>query len=658
VFAALVVFAGVWSGGGFERGPGAPAGAAEPQFSLLQQPAWVPLGGDVPLRLDVPASLLPSAQEVYLRLRVHSAVTTSAAFDRTVDGDRLGNRIDRTYEVPVALLPRDAQGAVLFTFGLAGSPTIPSFAVSRPGVYPLEVALRTNKTIASFVTWIVVADPAAPAGDTDPVRLASVWSVASAPLLDPTGKPAPGTASELAPGGRFTQIAELLDDAGSMPLSLRIGPETLEAWNSLAQSDSRLSAAVASVKAAAARPTTQLLPEPYVPIDLPALDAAGLGNELPDQLRSGSDVLEQLTGVAPSSRTSFVDPVDAPALASLRGVLVDRVVVRAPSIANARADDTLAPFALSTGDGAMRAVATSPRFEDLLDSDVSPALRAQRLLAALSVLSFERDEPAGVVLATPLRWEPDVQTEETVISALRSHPYVQPVTIDDLFTGIPAAAKDDVPIAHELAPHDPAPFPVTAAEYRNAQVVLASVRSSVGAQDPGVQHGQQALRLALSTENSTARAHADLAVITSTANALQQGISTAERRVTVTARKADIPISFVNRTGKPVTVRVHLASEKLLFPDGADRVVPLTEGETTERFAVEARASGSFTMTVTLTSADGGLRISAPQKVSVRSAVFSGAGAALTVGALLFLAVWWGNHFRRTRRARRAAAAS
>ena len=55
-------------------------------------------------------------------------------------------------------------------------------------------------------------------------------------------------------------------------------------------------------------------------------------------------------------------------------------------------------------------------------------------------------------------------------------------------------------------------------------------------------------------------------------------------------------------------------------------------------------------MTVTLTSADGNLRMGPPTRVTVASAVFSGAGAALTVGALLFLALWWGNHFRRTRR--------
>ena len=62
-------------------------------------------------------------------------------------------------------------------------------------------------------------------------------------------------------------------------------------------------------------------------------------------------------------------------------------------------------------------------------------------------------------------------------------------------------------------------------------------------------------------------------------------------------------------------------------------------------------------MTGSLATGYGVVPLGVPKTVSVRSAVFSGAGAALTVGALLFLALWWANHFRRTRRTRRARAA-
>ena len=58
-------------------------------------------------------------------------------------------------------------------------------------------------------------------------------------------------------------------------------------------------------------------------------------------------------------------------------------------------------------------------------------------------------------------------------------------------------------------------------------------------------------------------------------------------------------------------------------------------GHYTKPIRVEARASGTFTMTVTLESADGSFELGPPTRVTIRSAVFSGIGIGLTVGALV-----------------------
>ena len=121
-----------------------------------------------------------------------------------------------------------------------------------------------------------------------------------------------------------------------------------------------------------------------------------------------------------------------------------------------------------------------------------------------------------------------------------------------------------------------------------------------------------------------------------------------------------MPLSFENhlQPARAVTVRVHLESPKLLFPNGPDQLVPLKPGSNTVRFAVEARASGTFPMTISVTSENGKLAFGAPVRVTVRSAVFGGWAVGVTVAALVFLTGWWANHIRRSRRASRRTAAA
>ena len=100
---------------------------------------------------------------------------------------------------------------------------------------------------------------------------------------------------------------------------------------------------------------------------------------------------------------------------------------------------------------------------------------------------------------------------------------------------------------------------------------------------------------------------------------------------------------------------MRLESDQLLFPDGAERLLTLPPQNTTENFAVEARAPGAFPLTITVTSPDGELVLN-ESELTVRSTVVSGVGATLTAGAGVFLLVWWGNNLRRSRRRPRPGA--
>ena len=109
----------------------------------------------------------------------------------------------------------------------------------------------------------------------------------------------------------------------------------------------------------------------------------------------------------------------------------------------------------------------------------------------------------------------------------------------------------------------------------------------------------------------------------------------------------------VQQRHRPGRARAHPAREhRLLFPDGAERDVDLPPKNHTERIRVETRGPGTFPVVVDVTT-EGGLPIQTT-KLSVRSSLVSGVGVVLMVGALAFLAVWWGwdIHRRRKRRVR------
>ena len=124
------------------------------------------------------------------------------------------------------------------------------------------------------------------------------------------------------------------------------------------------------------------------------------------------------------------------------------------------------------------------------------------------------------------------------------------------------------------------------------------------------------------------------------------------RSITLTARRGEIPVTFQNHTGHPVKVVVHMESDKLDFPGGSRLQIDLTRLNTTHRFPVVARTSGTFPIRITLESPDGDLVVGRA-RLTVRSTATSGVGLAISVGAALFLAVWWGRHALKGRRAKR-----
>jgi Family of unknown function (DUF6049) len=641
----------------------APAAAAS-RISLLEQPAWSSLGGDIPLRLAITGPLAG----LEARAIIHSSMTSRTGFERTIEGDRLGSTIG-TVGALAASLPVAPNGGRVLTIRTQdpNAPRdtsrirLPLPRSSMTGVYPVEIELRdpeSGERVESFVTHVVAVAPTingAPMGE--PLSVAWIWTIAADPSTQPGGAIRPGFLSAIGPRGRLTRLATAAARSTEVPLTIAPGPETLEAWGQRAKTDPAAAAGMTAMRSAAR--SNQVLAGPYVPIDVPSLTRTGLGDQAAIELTQGSMAIAGALDTRPDARTSAMTPLDEASLSRLGLSQVDRLLVppsqlvaptEAPQLTPAR------PFNVEGGGRQFRTVQTDDGLEQLLEGDAPPALRAAHFLAGLAIVAIEApNQTRGVAIAMPPRWDPDPVLLNALIKGFSDNPLVAPVTLDELFDHVPVDQTDDGPVVRQLAP-----LPATAptfnpAQFRVTRSNLTSFATTVGVEDPAITAGDRSLLISLTSvypgaagrRQSAARLATVNHGITSFANLIETPPS--GLTVTLTSRQADLPLSFNNDTGRTVSIRIKLVSDKLEFPDGAEQILKLPPRNTTKSFRVVTRASGTFPLNVSVTTGDGKLDLRAA-RYTVRSTVVSGVGVVLTIGAGLFLAIWWITHWRRSRR--------
>ncbi|MFN8027531.1 MAG: DUF6049 family protein [Acidimicrobiia bacterium] len=629
--------------------------ATTPRLVLASQSAWAPAGSLFALRLrpeNVPAGST-------LALTLHDRLQSRTAFDQSVGGGNLGatRTIDR---LALDDVPTDATGAkvvLVTTPGLSGG-----------GVYPLEVDVRgpDDQPIAGFVTHEVVADVAADGtlAVGRPLSLAWVWPLQAEPAYLPKGDPDPTVVAELGADGRIgRQVATLAANPG-LPVTIAPSPETLDAWQSLAAKNPSLAAGVTSLRAAASH--SQVLAGPFVPLDRPSILQSGLAGVLPEEQSRGVRALEVFLGAQLDPSIALPGALDPASLQLLENTNVRRLVLREDQLTPAVEKYTPAhPFVVQSvaGDDATNATVAvgDSGLESFLTGDDAPALRAAHLLAGLAVVAGEQPNISrGITLVNPERWDPDPAFLAALTAGLQGNPLVAPGTVTDLLTQVPVATADDgAPVVRQLAPYKAPAAPLSLPQYEAAQSQLDSVRNLVGPADPRTLAGERALASSVTSmwQNPVGRVKAAALVggIGTSVNAyLSQIEIPAQTSITLTSSKADIPITMKNNGTTDVTVHVALQSDRLLFPEGSELDVLLPHGKsTTVRIPVETRSAGTSRASMTVTAA--GLPVGDPVQISVKSSFVSGVGLFLTIGAIVFLAVWWGWDIHRRRKRGRAA---
>jgi hypothetical protein len=624
------------------RAQTAPAGA----LSLVTQSAFVRAAEQLILCVRVTGVSDPS--QVELAVTTYSRIENRTNFLRTIDGKNLKGAIDLR-RFPLDRVQVGVCGAGSFFV------SVPPPARASAGVYPVQVELRraddTTTVLSSFITHLVYV-PSLPV--TQPINVAVVLPVHDAPALQPGG------ARHLRRLTDLRALAGALESVPDVPVVLDPTPETLDAMATTDTGREALASLHNSV------PNRQLLAGPYVPFDMPALLSAQLGDEVSAQLTSGSDVVTQrflAEGQRPDPRTWVVrDPVDQESLADLRGRGFDRIVLPPANLSPLRdgvdtADQTR-PFTVEARPGSRQsAFVADPDLSGHFVDGGDEVLHAHQLLADLAFIYFEvPNEPSGgrgVVAVAPRSWTPTSGFLRELLLGMRGNPVVSAVTLDSLFTTVPAAVDRRRPIQRTLVPSPrSAPYPARALKTARAQ--LDGFVSVLGRENPLPDRLRDNLLVSQSVDLRSSRRVTYIDAVNATIKSQMARVKLPTgRTITLTAREGEIPISFRNETGYPVHVQVRIHSDKLIVRD-RDRVRPLDlpRLNTTARFLVKARTSGDTGLNIVVESPDGSLPI-ANTLLTVRSTAASGVGLVLSAGAALFLVVWWGRDFRRGRRARR-----
>lgn len=494
-----------------------------------------------------------------------------------------------------------------------------------------------------------------------------------------------GLERSVAPGGRLATIVGALE-AAPVPVTLVVSPLMLEelrrmtegyrvqeggAVRSVAAGEAGSAAAAGMLdhlRVLARRPGTEVVALPYASPSIPALVEAGLGLHLRTQLERGKEVLRGILGVELELSTTVFRPPGSALSASALDVLgvvlgadgQTEALLLDPEVLQPPSGLTLSPptvAALRTASGDIPAIAPDPIVEERTESvPEDPALAAMWTLGELSALYFEQpslDRGAAIVFSEDEAPHPELL--RTLLRGLQPEPG----------TAWLLPTKATRVLVAETGSEDPPLEPRDIQQSSRSASVSPEVISAIDRTEEALARLQsveaspdllgQIRRGVLLAESRYLLSREDLALAFLSATRRSVEAEFAKIRppderseITLTSQGGVIPLTIRNEAGYPVHVRVALRASRLEFITGASREVTLEPPGEAFVFPVRAQTTGRFPVRVEVQTPDG-ITI-ASSTIVVRSTAYNRVALVITIGAAVFLALWWGRRFLPRRR--------
>ncbi len=575
---------------------------------------------------------------------VFSRLTSRSAFSQTVQGRVEGRVIGSAPPRRLTALPSDSSGASVLTVDTTGAdgygPNLADCRGGCEGVYPVRIELRdagSGSLLDDLVTHLVFVNP--PAG-APKLNASLVLPVHLAPTLAPDGQQHLSASGSEAMSALATSLAT--PGGSAVPVVLAPTPETIQALASSGRA--RDQETLTTLSRLAANPALHpLVAEPYVPVDLGALADAGLGSEVTAQLQRGQQILNATLGPKRDPATWLATgPLDQTALDQLQGMDTSHLVVPDTDLVPTSSRITPTGTFRLVGRGSYQplTVAADSGLSSHFQTGGDQVLAAHQLLADLAMIYLDQPSvtPRAVAIEAPPSWIPNAGFLSALLAGLADDPVVQPVTLDGLFGLFPSSS--DLP-TKRLAVGTASTSPPSATQLRQARQQVGAFSSVVASPSPIVDTMND---LILLSESSELRASARVRYLSGVHQVLASQIADItlppDRSITLTSRTATIPITIISAAPYPVHAVLEVNSDKLNFPHGTQSSLILDHRNKPVYIQVAAKTTGDSPLRVSLMSPQGGL-VLLRGHFTIRSTATSGVAVALSVGAAVFLVVWW-----------------
>ena len=556
-----------------------------------------------------------------------------------------------------------------------------AFLVARNenALYPVTIELRSAdarlaeiRSSLVFVIEPILAplDVAACFVLDAPVRLRADGTLLDTELVE-----------QILPGGRLDVIVGALEDTDA-PTTIAVSPLLLEVL-----ADMRDGFRVAAGPSAEERPaddpaaaaagrlldrigemarrtaTTELVALPYASPSVPSIVEAGMEEDLEVQIGRGRQVVESLLGVAPS-HTIFRPPSSALSEASLdelaeilsedgtaEALLVDADVFRSPP------QFPITPHgAAQVAGGSLTAVTPDPVVEGRTEAAAQdPALAGVWTLGELSAIYFERPSiPRGVAVVFGEGDRPPGRFLRVFLDGLEVRSgvrWLRGVKATRVAVGQPPPDDPTEPRELQEASRAPGFSPAMVAGLERGRADVTAL-ASMANESPLLDQLRRGLLLAESrylAGHEPDRLALISSVRTAVATELEKIHPPLASSITLTSQGGIIPVTLRNDAGYPVNVRLTLRSTRLSFVGGPTRTVELERPIQQFVFPVRAQTTGRFPVRVEVTT-PGGMSIGS-SRIVVRSTAYNRVALLVTIGAALFLALWWGRRLLSRRKA-------